>query len=566
MAVLVLFALMRGVLPAAGALAAKENLPSAWASADIAEATELGIAPGAASYAWQDACARAVFCEMLSSGARIMTGKSLAELADGKDALAFSDCDNREVLAAAALGIVNGMGDGTFEPDGAITREQVAAILARAARVLSVLPSGEPVVFSDKNQFSDWAISGIADVSRILCGDGRTPLMEGMGGGLFVPQGVYTLEQSAVAILRLTKAVSPASGAESRTLYPMSALIDGTYLWGYADREGQFVIAPAYAYAGEWNDGGYGIVSLPEEPGRCVVINRAEERISFTAHESLTLDSFPLSFAGDTPGVRFVGNCLLTPDTVSGMASHSLFSLTDRRLIDSFNFKTYSDGMITGRKARGDTEVCYDQNGRGGFSAYGQLGAFYGGVATSWDGLYDKQGKLVDDHKFSFGSTGDAILVYGLADMTNWVGDSLVFVKPKWKADGSWDAQGYGVVRADGTVILPAVYSYAYLTPCKQILTGRPGETYRLHDAGGKLIYTFPAYLAGPLAYNNAGHYVYRDTDSNVVILSVSGAVTAKFTVSEDAAVKFVGGLVRVTEADGRCRYYDTAGNAALGG
>lgn len=223
---------------------------------------------------------------------------------------------------------------------------------------------------------------------------------------------------------------------DSSDLFPMSALINGIYLWGYADYSGRFVIQPKYTYASEW----------------------------------------------------------------------------------------------------------YDSNGKLCFSAYGRGGAFFDGVAATWDRLVNKQGETVYERDLS---------QYGISSAT-CVGDSLVFGRNK----------GQGVIRADGTVILPAAYTFVRLTPCKQILTCKNGETYRLRNAAGKEIYRFPTYMTGDFFFDGSGCYMYRNTNNRLVVLSTTGKVTANIPIPKNAKPQFISGLIQIVEADGRCQYFDTAGKA----
>jgi len=135
--------------------------------------------------------------------------QSLVSLAAGADAVAFADCHNADVQAAAALGIVDGVGNGLFAPYRFITREQAAVMLARTAAVLGISAMGESVSFTDAPQFASWVEAAIQTASQILCGEEQVPLMQGVGNARFAPQSVYTVEQSVITLLRLTKAVQP---------------------------------------------------------------------------------------------------------------------------------------------------------------------------------------------------------------------------------------------------------------------------------------------------------------------------------------------------------------------
>lgn len=116
----------------------------------------------------------------------------------------FSDCpDDMYVKFLAAADIVNGIGDGTFEPERTITREEAAAVLCRTAKFLnkeipdSVYNDDEP--YADKNLISDRAAHSVL-VMR------DTGIMKGMNNGNFDPKGNYTVEQAIATMLRLYKA------------------------------------------------------------------------------------------------------------------------------------------------------------------------------------------------------------------------------------------------------------------------------------------------------------------------------------------------------------------------
>ena len=81
--------------------------------------------------------------------------------ASGGDFTDVSDGDwyAQAVNWAASVGVVNGFDDGTFQPNAAITREQMAAILRNFAQYkgLDVTASGDLANYSDAASVSDWA-------------------------------------------------------------------------------------------------------------------------------------------------------------------------------------------------------------------------------------------------------------------------------------------------------------------------------------------------------------------------------------------------------------------------
>lgn len=94
-----------------------------------------------------------------------------------------------------ALDIIEGRSDGTFDPNGNITREEAAKILCRTANVyLDVPPSG--LTFADNSEIADWAKDYVSWVSA-------NNIMYGTEDRIFDPKGTYTTEQAIATTLRL---------------------------------------------------------------------------------------------------------------------------------------------------------------------------------------------------------------------------------------------------------------------------------------------------------------------------------------------------------------------------
>ena len=102
---------------------------------------------------------------------------------------------------ASANGIVTGFGDGSFQPESPITREQLAAILMRYARYkgLDVSARAGLEAFPDRDKISPYAQDAMAwAVSAGLIG--------GMDG-LLAPAGSATRAQAATILMRLCTSV-----------------------------------------------------------------------------------------------------------------------------------------------------------------------------------------------------------------------------------------------------------------------------------------------------------------------------------------------------------------------
>lgn len=94
-------------------------------------------------------------------------------------------------------------GDGSglrFDPNGAITRQEAAIMLANCARLLGVAADGQPT-FTDDEDISSWAAESVRLVASLE--DGAKTVMGDTGGGAFKPLEFYTSEQAQISALRL---------------------------------------------------------------------------------------------------------------------------------------------------------------------------------------------------------------------------------------------------------------------------------------------------------------------------------------------------------------------------
>lgn len=109
--------------------------------------------------------------------------------------------------------IVNGTGGGLFSPDLAVTREEMATMIARYvdAQGLTLPQADRPASpFTDQAAISSWAKEGV-ELMR------QTGLLSGYGDGRFGPHQTATRAEAATIFMRLDKALTPAPPQE--TLY-----------------------------------------------------------------------------------------------------------------------------------------------------------------------------------------------------------------------------------------------------------------------------------------------------------------------------------------------------------
>ena len=199
--------------------AAADNTPSEWAIPEIKAALESELVPYTLQKNYRTSITRAQFCDLLVTMLlRRMDADSprhdidsLKDLITKKELTIdetiftdIADLPNRlEILTAHALGIVNGRGNGIFDPHSGITRQEAATMLMRAAQVLDI-PIGEnPRSFSDMAEADEWAAMGILYTSSLVDVSGKA-VMGGVDDSRFSPKTAYTVEQSILTMVRMS--------------------------------------------------------------------------------------------------------------------------------------------------------------------------------------------------------------------------------------------------------------------------------------------------------------------------------------------------------------------------
>lgn len=187
-----------------------ENLsvPAAWAVEEVTQALELELVPEPLTDHYQLPITRLEYCRLAMQGLRQKTGLNNEELVEtyGLAGLTpgFSDCTDPDVLAAAAIGAVFGPGDGTFRPEGLITRQDAAVMLLQAAAAVGVeIQPAMGLIYGDGEDIALYARPAVQWVSHMRDAVSGKPVMAGVGNGKFDPLGTYTREQAMLTVLRL---------------------------------------------------------------------------------------------------------------------------------------------------------------------------------------------------------------------------------------------------------------------------------------------------------------------------------------------------------------------------
>ena len=127
-------------------------------------------------------------------------------LYDGSAKCSFTDVNEGEwhydyIASAVNMGIVNGMGDGSFGVGMNITRQEMAAMAYRASVVAGIDFTDSKLDFNDADEIADWAKEAVSNMAGL-------GIITGMGNGNFEAKGFANRAQAAVIIGRLLDKIS----------------------------------------------------------------------------------------------------------------------------------------------------------------------------------------------------------------------------------------------------------------------------------------------------------------------------------------------------------------------
>lgn len=164
--------------------------PSSWAQAQVNEAISAGLVPDALQSSYTTPATRSEFCALAAELYETVLDTEITERAT------FTDTTDVNVEKMAGLGVVNGVGNGQFNPSGQITRQEAAALLSRLAQVMGHPLSGQSPDYADTAEISAWAAEAVGQMQA-------AGIMNGIEGNRFAPRDPYTREQSIMTVLRL---------------------------------------------------------------------------------------------------------------------------------------------------------------------------------------------------------------------------------------------------------------------------------------------------------------------------------------------------------------------------
>ncbi len=193
----------------------KTSLPkieemSAWAFPEVTEAIEKNLIPSYLQNQYFDNITREDFAELIITALEEVTDKDAETLLkercgiegiDMYNSNPFKDTNKKAVIVANKLGIINGVSETSFAPNNYISRQDAAALIMRAAKLIKGDVAISDTAFSDNGAIADYAKQAVSYVTTLK-------IMNGVGENKFDPTATYTREQAYITILRLFKSIA----------------------------------------------------------------------------------------------------------------------------------------------------------------------------------------------------------------------------------------------------------------------------------------------------------------------------------------------------------------------
>jgi len=178
---------------------------SDWALWEVTQAIELDLVPANLQNMYRTDITRVDFAALVVAAIEEVTGESIDDIVkeetgqslyDSVNKYPFNDTTDKNVIAAHALKIIYGKGEGVFDPHATILRQEAAALLAGTARFLGNEAQIKNTSYSDDDAIAPWAKASVNYASSI-------GVMAGKLNNNFAPKDNYTREQSYMTIYRL---------------------------------------------------------------------------------------------------------------------------------------------------------------------------------------------------------------------------------------------------------------------------------------------------------------------------------------------------------------------------
>ena len=140
---------------------------------------------------------RAEFIQMLMKAFELNDSSATAEFTDVKAGAWYYN----SIATAQKLGIVSGKLDGSFGVKDQISRQDMAVMLYKTAKIAKIdLSSASVVQFTDKGKISEYAVEAVEAVQK-------AGIVSGVGEGMFAPKNKSTRAEASTIIYNLFSTV-----------------------------------------------------------------------------------------------------------------------------------------------------------------------------------------------------------------------------------------------------------------------------------------------------------------------------------------------------------------------
>jgi hypothetical protein len=166
---------------------------SSWATTELDKAADYGLITDRIKGNMSGKITREEFAEIAVKFYENYTGLK-ATVGDAR----FIDTTNPEILKAANLNLVSGVGNNKYAPNDLITRQQMATILLRALKAMkpdSDYSTTDVAKFGDHSLIKSWAIDGVYYCAKVK-------IVTGVGNNMYAPEGDAPREQAVIVCKR----------------------------------------------------------------------------------------------------------------------------------------------------------------------------------------------------------------------------------------------------------------------------------------------------------------------------------------------------------------------------
>ena len=171
------------------------NSPSQWAISDVEKAIKYNLTPENILTNYQGYITREEFCEVSLRLYYALGGNEVKIQFKNP----FVDTENRDVINAYYLGLVEGITKNQFVPYRIIPREEIAVMFYRVIKAVKPelnLSTPHTLMFDDVSEISEWALHEIRYMNSI-------GIINGIEDNILAPKKATTKEQSIVLSLRV---------------------------------------------------------------------------------------------------------------------------------------------------------------------------------------------------------------------------------------------------------------------------------------------------------------------------------------------------------------------------